>query len=340
MTRRFRKLAAAVVAVLAAASVPGAVRAQTVPRAQSVYEYVVTATQGSFEEVSASIQGAVSEAGWRLLATVDSGVPEGCSFRSRVFVLFEESYGRELMAANRKTAPFALVDRVNLFEDERGVHLALVNPHSINRTILLEDHKYQALSSRHLEALRALLGAAVPGKASRTQYGPKRKKGYIGRTMGVMAGGPFDGKIEDEAVVGGPAWQDVARKVRDGLVKKGETWGMHLVYELELPEHETVIFGSTGTPMDSKSFDIVKEGSDGSRKRLKCPGLAHAGAYPIEVVVARDGESVRVRVVNIMYRMKMYFEDAGKWAFMMNMTMPGSIQSELRRQITTALGTR
>jgi hypothetical protein len=35
--------------------------------------------------------------------------------------------------------------------------------------------------------------------------------------------------------------------------------------------------------------------------------------------------------------MKMYFEDAGKWAFMKNMGMPGSIHDELTALIAAAL---
>jgi hypothetical protein len=73
---------------------------------------------------------------------------------------------------------------------------------------------------------------------------------------------------------------------------------------------------------------------------LKCPGIAHAGAYPIEVVVAKDAGSVRVRVVDTMYRMKMFFEDAGKWAFMKNMGMPGSIQDEITAQVRPALAAK
>ena len=37
--------------------------------------------------------------------------------------------------------------------------------------------------------------------------------------------------------------------------------------------------------------------------------------------------------------MKMYFEDAGKWAFMKNMGMPGSIEDEVTEQIQAALAT-
>jgi len=49
-----------------------------------------------------------------------------------------------------------------------------------------------------------------------------------------------------------------------------------------------------------------------------------------------DGDLARL--VDTMYRMKMYFEDAGKWAFMKNMGMPGSIHDEIAAQIKAGLG--
>ncbi|RMH77813.1 MAG: hypothetical protein D6681_20605, partial [Calditrichaeota bacterium] len=211
-------------------------------------------------------------------------------------------------------------------------------PHSINRTILMDDFAYEELSEQHLQALRTMITGAVQGTVSEKAYGQKRKKGYIGKTMGIMAGGPFDKKVEDIAVIAEKDWQEVAEMVKNGLQQTGAKWGMHLVYEVKLPEYQTVVFGTTGTPMDSKSFSIVKAGSDKSRKKLKCPGLAHAAAYPIEVVVAQDEEGTKVRLVNVMYRMKMYFQDAGNWAFMKNMGMPGSIADEIKNQIETGLG--
>jgi hypothetical protein len=39
-----------------------------------------------------------------------------------------------------------------------------------------------------------------------------------------------------------------------------------------------------------------------------------------------------------MFRMKMYFEDAGNWAFLKHMGMPGSIADEVNGQIKAALG--
>lgn len=302
-----------------------------------VYQYVIESAQGTFEEISQAIENSALQNGWQILAKVDGGVPDDCPFATRVFVLYDSSYAKLIMDANAYTGPFAVVDRVNLFQDENGLHVSVVNPHSINRTILMDDEKYETMSEAHLQALRGMITAVVQGTISEKGYGPKRKKGYIGRTMGVMAGGSFDGKIQDVVVTDQP-FPEVLAKVKDGLSQPGEKWGMHLVYELPLNAYGVVLLGTTGTPMDSKSFDIVKAGGDKSRKNLQCPGLAHAGAYPIEVVLRKTEKGVAVQMVDVMYRMKMYFEDAGKWAFMKNMGMPGAIHDEVKNQILNGLG--
>lgn len=302
-----------------------------------VYQYVVQSAQGGFDEISAALENAATAANWRVLAKVDAGAPKDCPYKVRVFVLYDSAYAQQVLAANRKTGPFAVVDRINLFQDENGTHVAVVYPHSINRTILMDDQKYEAMTASHLQALRQMIAGAVQGTASEKEYGQFREKGYIGKTMGVMAGGSFDGKLVDLANVAGGDWKEIAAKTRAGLSQSGKTWGMHLVYELELPEFETVVFGTTGTPMDSKSFSIVGAGADQAREKLQCPGLAHAAAYPIEVIVAKEDGAVKVRLVEVMFRMKMYFEDAGKWAFMKNVRMPGSIQDELGEQIKKGL---
>jgi hypothetical protein len=337
MTIVLRSLApAALTLPLALAGGPG--HAADAKTEFGVYEYVLESARGSADDAAMALESAFSTGGWRLLAKVDVGVPQGCRYKARVLAVVDPEYARKLMAANRKTAPFAVVDRVNVFEDEAGFHVAVLNAQSVNRTVLMDDGACADLSHAHLAALRALVTGAVSGKVSDREFGEKRSRGYIGKTMGVMAGGPFADKVKDEAVVGSGDWKAVAQKVRQGLMRPGGKWGLHLAYELELPDQETVIFGATGSPMDSKSFSIVGAGADDARGSFQCPGLAHAAAYPIEVVVTRDGETVKVRLVDVMYRMKMYFEDAGKWAFMKNMGMPGSVHDELAAQIKSGLG--
>lgn len=328
-------LIAVIVGLAAGLAAPGARAAE---ETYGVYQYVVENAQGSVEEITASLEEAAVAAGWQVLTTVDAGVPDGCSHRARVLVLYMPSYAAEIVNANRKTGPFAVLDRVSVFTDENGTHVSVVNPHSINRTVLMDDTAYGTMTGAHLKALRAMILSAVDGKASEREYGQMREEGYIGKTMGVVAGGKFGDLIQEKASVDGADYRQVATQVYKGLGKTGKKWGMHAVCRMDIPEHKLVIIGATGTPMDSKSFDIVKAGGDESRKDFACPGIAHAGAYPIEIVISQEGSAVKVYMVDAMFRMKMYFEDAGKWAFMNNMKMPGSIDKELKKQIREGLG--
>ena len=54
----------------------------------------------------------------------------------------------------------------------------------------------------------------------------------------------------------------------------------------------------------------------------------------------QNGNDVEIEMVDAMFRMKMYFEDAGKWAFMKNMTMPGSLAGEIKDRVEFALSQR
>ena len=44
-----------------------------------------------------------------------------------------------------------------------------------------------------------------------------------------------------------------------------------------------------------------------------------------------------MNILTEMWRMKLYFQDAGNWAFMKNMAMPGDIQKEIDAAIKRAV---
>ncbi len=331
-------VATTVIALLLASSIGHSALSQDVVESQSVYEYVVESASATVEDLSTQIISAAEERGWKLLARNAAGTTAECSYGAEVLSIYKPDYAQELLSINRKTAPFAVVDRINIFEDGNGRHIAIVNPHGVNRTVLMDDVTYTTLSEVHLGELRDIIVSGTGEKASLRPFGQTRKRGHIGKTMGVMAGGNFVDKIQDKAVLKNQSISDVASAVRSGMSDTGSKWGLHLVYELDIPEYDLVIFGSSGEAMEEKSFSIVKAGADKSRKNLACAGLAYAAAYPIEVVVTKtEGSTVSVQFVDAMYRMKMYFEDAGKMAFMKNMRMPGSLADELSDQIESGL---
>ena len=318
-------------------SIASGLFADAEPVKKGVFEYVVRNCTQNFDEASTLLEEAIGESQFQLLAKHDQTPPETCEYKTRVFVLLDSEYAKKIISAKPLTAPFGVADKINLFEDEEGVHISIVNPENINRTILMDDTQYNELSNSHRKTLRELITGVLTGEVTEKPYGPIRKKGYIGRTMGVMAGGPFDKKIQNLLLIANTDLNDLVDKLKTEFNKKEDKWGTGIIYSVVFEEAGIAVLGVSSPKIESKSFSIVKAGGDKSRKSLSFPGIAHAGAYPIEIVIERKLTVSWIRVLDIMYRMKMYFEDAGKIAFAVNMGMPGSIQREIKRKTKTAL---
>jgi uncharacterized protein (DUF302 family) len=331
----FRKVMVATALLGTVFQAPGPLRAQDF----GVFMKVADVQSGTVAEVSNRVEAAVQDAGWTLLTAYDAGVDaEECSYDARVLVADWPEHTRVVMSRGSHGA-FAAPFRIAVYEDELGVHVSTVNPRSINRTIVAEEGmegEWVRLSA----ILRRTLAEGIGEAAVIGDYGQFRDKGRIGKTMGIMAGGPFLEKIRELEVV--PAGEDgaegVARRVFDAMAagEPGEEWGIRPAYVMN-PAPGVTVLGVTGQRLEARSFSIVGRGSDKSRSDFACPGLDHAAAYPIEIVFSQEGDSVKVLGVDAMYRTKMFFEDAGKMKFARNMGMPGSIEGEIRDLIRSAL---
>ncbi len=306
-----------------------------------VYVNLVDINAGGFDDAVTALRRGVGASGWQVVADYDVGVDrKDCSHRAHVFVLHSPAYARAVLQ-HGAVAAFALPLRVAVYQDERGIHVAAANPRSLNRTIIAEAG-FETQSDSALGALQRIVATAFPGQLSEREYGQIRDRGLIGKTMGLMAGGPFPGKVETVAAVAlkqGETVAAVAQRVYRGLERLGHTrkWEMRPVYLLDLADQGVVIIGVTGAPMEARAMHIVGEGNDDTRKSLACPGLDHAAAFPVELVLSQSGGHVTVTMIDAMFRMKMYFEDAGNMKFAANMTMPGSIGDEIKDEVEEAL---
>lgn len=310
-------------------------------RAVGVYVNLADPNAGGFDDALAALRRGISGSGWQVVADYDVGVDrKDCSHRAHVFAVHSPAYARVVLQ-HGAVAAFALPLRLAVYQDERGIHIAAANPQSLNRTIIAETG-FETQSDTAVEALKRMVSGAFPGQLSERQYGQIRERGLIGKTMGLMAGGPFPGKIETAASVElkeGENLAGVAQRLYRGLQRLGGTrkWEIRPVYLLDLSEQDVVIIGVTGAAMEARAMHIVGEGNDEARKNLACPGLDHAAAFPIELVLSRDGHRVNVAMIDAMFRMKMYFEDAGNMKFAANMTMPGSIGDEIKDEVEESL---
>ncbi len=341
--RRF-PLRPALVAVFAAALTlaarPAVLGAQGVQ--QAVFRVLADSVPGTLDDVVAALRGGFAAAGWEVLAAYESGAGASCGYGSRIMVVHSPAYAGAVLAHGPRAA-FALPLRLAVFQDEAGTHVAAFNPLSINRTIVAE-RGFDAESEGVLREVGRIVAGAARGVPSQRAYGQVRRRGLIGRTMGIMAGGPFADKIETVYAANGAAPDDllrVADRVWAALQGAGGgrgRWQLHGVYRLNLPAQGVVVLGVSGAAMEARAYQIVGAGSDDTRDGYRCPGLAYGPAFPVEVVVLRDSGAVRVTLVDEMYRMKLYFEDAGKMKFAANMGMPGSIENEIRGLIGAGVG--
>ena len=306
----------------------------------AVYLKVVDAAPVPFETATVAMMDALLEKGWELVGDFATAAPSGrCSFRSEVMVAVPPGWAARVMKAGTAAA-FAVPIRFVVWEDENGVSVGATNPMNLARTIVDEESTPETWADIAGE-IRAVGAAALPDHASDAQYGKRREDARIGRTMGIMAGGKFTDKIETVATVPGNGTDpsSVAHRLADAMAGAdtvGE-WGAHPVYVLDLADFDAALVGITGAKMEADAFGIVKSGGDDARKKMACPGIDHAAAFPIELLVTREGDDIRIALVDEMYRMKMFFEDAGKMAFAKNMGMPGSIEDEIRSKVEGAL---
>jgi len=339
MTRPFQAALAAL-ALLGAGSRVASAQAMR----YGVYVNLADSLRGSLDDITVTLRTALASGGWQVLAAHDVGVDRhACDYAARVLVLHNERYARDVLAQGPR-AGFALPVRLYLFQDEAGTHLAAVNGMSVNRTIIAESG-FESPTDAALQDITRLASGALQGAFVQRQFGQVRTRGYIDRTMGIMAGGPFLEKIELVLSEPGGTPQDVRRvaaRVADGLRRQGGRgrWQLAPVYQLDLAAQGVVVFGVSGAALEARAFSIVGAGAAAGRSAFRCPGLDHAGAFPIEALVWADSGRVHVGVVDEMYRMKMFFEDAGRMRFAQNMRMPGSVEDELKDLLRAGPETR
>jgi hypothetical protein len=145
-----------------------------------------------------------------------------------------------------------------------------------------------------------------------------------------MGGGAFSEKIVT-VLAPAKAPAEVAEALKAGLT---EAAGWHAIYVYKASE-DVFIVGLTSAKTEGRAFGIA--GEKRATEANPFPGLDHAAAFPIEVVVTKSGTGSSVTLLKEMWRMKLYFQDAGNWAIMKNMQMPGDIQNEIEAAVRKAV---
>jgi uncharacterized protein (DUF302 family) len=293
-----------------------------------MYVKIIENAQGSFDEVSARVESTLKGAGWEVLASHDTGVPDKYKFRSRVIIFSSSRYSNEVLSYGPKAA-FALPLKVGIYEDSGGINIAILNPVSINRIIIGgnidKERKVTEFSSAVLNSITGDITKEIRGNVVNTQMGMIRNKA---RTGGVE----FTHKIRQvyASRYTDANFKKVADDVKFGILNNKDGW--RLVYTLDdLPEG-VIIYGITKKEVETKIFSIPRKKK--TKRQYAYPILYNNTAFPIELIVYREGNKTKVVTLDEMYRMKLYFQDIQKWKSIEYIPTFRRIQSEIVKMAT------
>ncbi len=332
-----------------------------------IYMRVVKNIKGDYTKVCASIKQSLQSAGFKILADHDITTPDKvkedrkdlCGYRGKLFVFTNDDYIKAITSFGNKYLSAGFL-RVGIHETNEGIQIIIADPETIDRIIFndLNDDLYNKavkkivpFKTKIIDAIHSLnLGSNV--KEVRE---PKRSDEDIrdaSKDMIMMVGDMTFFEDEDQF----PEIYSQKKNVTvEGLEKlkqnilaniknfspnqedKEYRWSENLkedlkwkvISEVYSPDKKAILLGLTRNQTEGVSFYIVGD----ETKENSCPGLDHLTAYPIEVLLMIKGDKIVVNTPREMFRMDMYFWDAGMKAFMDHMSMPDILDESIYRAL-------
>lgn len=307
-----------------------------------IFENILTAS-GSFTETTTAFETALAQSDLQLHEKYDMHTPENIQ-KSRLYILTSPAY---LKVAENEPANTisAQILRVAIYEYDQGkkTFINMINPLA-HAMIYYENSKNYGQLKTAAESVAAqirLIASKVPGTLESKQLAPIRKEVVLNKYNGD---GPakmmtmFRNWEESQDAIFqdvGNNFENIVNKVekiinasKDGGIDKCEGW--RILAKIKIRE-DAVYFGITNTYTENRTIKINSD----FRKRGKSddapyPGVDHTAAFPMEILVYKDKNNVKVIQYGQMWRMQLYFWDSGYTAFAKYTLIPGIISGSIK----------
>lgn len=313
-----------------------------------IFERILEAS-GSFDDTTAALEKALAESKLTLHAKRDMTYTDKQQ-QARVYVLTSPTY----MDAAKDEAPgtiSAQILRIGVYEYGEGkkVHVNMANPSAHAMVFYAGSKNYANLLAAAKTVAQEIkdVAAMIPGTPASVQLEPIRTEKALNKFNGdgpakMMAkfrnwkksqNAAFEDKPENFAAVVERV-ENSLRASSDKGVEDSSGWTM--LSKIPVGSN-AVYFGVTNDYTENKCIRINSDfRSDGKSKDAPYPGVDHAPALPLEVLVINDGKKVRTVHYGQMWRMQLYFWDSGYMAFAKNTLIPSIIFSSIDDTLTTA----
>jgi len=328
-----------------------------------MYMLTVKNIQGDINEINNAVVSNLKSAGFYIIGERDVTTPDNvredgediCGFKGKLIVFSSDDYTKTLSSFGNKYLAASFL-RVGIHQTENGIQVIIADPETINRIIFndLNDEQYDKAVSKTLPFKTKIITALHKisgGTKVKEVREPKRPAEDIrdaDRDMFMMVGPMTFFEDEDQFPViysqknsKGSAGIEELKKLMYKNIKafnpneddKEYRWTKNpakdlewkVIGEITSPDKNALLFGLTRNRTEAVSFYIVGDETDENM----CPGLDHLTAFPLEVMLIQDGENIDVYTCRQMFRMDMYFWDAGMGAFMDHMGMPGMLDESI-----------
>jgi len=333
-----------------------------------MYLLTVSNIQKDINQTSKLIESQLIESGYTIQSYLDIKTPdyvredssEFCGFKAKLIVFTSDEYTKLLSSFGNKYLVAGFL-RIGIYETPSGLEISLANLETINRVIFndLSEVQYNEIISKtkiYRENLVQLIHSLNLGKNVEEEMEPIRDDEDLwegSRDMFMMVGKMTFFQDEDQFPLiysqnnteGYLGLEKIKTEIYKNLknFKPSEDdveyrWTPSLndlnwkvIGETVSPDSNAILLGLTRPRTEAVSFRIAggKREDDGNY----CPGIDHVAAYPIEVLIINEGDKINVYSPREMFRMDMYFWDAGKMAFMNYAQMPGMLDDSIKKAL-------
>jgi hypothetical protein len=314
-----------------------------------IFERVLEAT-GSFADTTRELEAALARSELKLQGQRDLTYTDQQQ-AARVYVLTSPAYLRaaEHEAPNTVSAQIL---RLAVYEYGAGkaTHIDIANPVAHAMVFYSGSPNYARLLAAARQAEQELrdVAAKVPGKSLQVQLEPMRSEKALNNFDGdgpakMMAKWRNWSESQNVVFSAEPAdftttvakVEKALRSSRDKGVAEPSGWS--LVSEIPLGAN-AVYFGISNQYTENKMVRINSDFRSGGKTRdAPYPGVDHAPALPLEVLVYNDGKHTQVVQYGEMWRMQLYFWDSGYLAFAKNTLIPSVIFGSIKNTVESAV---
>lgn len=334
-----------------------------------IYLLAVSNIKGDINKVGEELKTKLKSAGYNILSYSDVATPdivrqkkeEQCGSQAKLFVLSQNDFTKLVTSKGNKYLVASFL-RVAIYETPDGIQVNIADPETINRIVfndLYENdkkneynqivNKTKEFKANFLKVVHSISGGTKVEKpqepirddedlaeSSRDMFMMVGKMTFFNdedQFPQIYSVKNSEGKKGIEKLIGEmknnlknfkPTKDDVEYR----YVANPEVLKWKIISQVYSPDSSACLLGLTRTQTEGLSFHIAGKSRESSNN--KCPGIDHATAYPVEVLIMQKENQLVVHTAREMFRMDMYFWDAGKMAFMNHMSMPSVLDESLR----------